>query len=411
MTQQSTQQRTRRDHIRANGSDQSVISSNDILDNALARVGRLEMVLAATGGALHDVNNLLTVLSGHLYLMTESVRDQPDLYSKSRNARNAAERASTLIHELLTFARDPHEDATVICPARHVVAMKSLLRRSIDSKHRFEIRHSDSPWSVATSAAQLESALANLVINAHEAMSQPGSIEVCIENVELPQDRATKLKLAPGEYVCLQVIDTGAGIPADVLSRVTEPLFTSKPAGQGSGMGLAMVQRFTAKALGGLRVNSVEGCGTRVQIWLPRTDRSSEVTASMTIPLSTLPSGEESVLLVAHDLDVRDTVHQLLEALGYRVTSTGMRTEAVEIVRQQMDVAIFICDRSANDVEQDWIDAVRRVKPEIRHLAILPPGISAADAAPDANAYLYQPIGVAELARSMRSALEPNPCR
>ncbi|HEX9852221.1 MAG TPA: histidine kinase dimerization/phospho-acceptor domain-containing protein, partial [Woeseiaceae bacterium] len=105
-----------------------------LLDRALARVGRLEAVMAVSGGTLHDVNNLLTVLSGNLYLLTESVRNDPDLYEKGRRARNATERASALIREVLTFARDPDQRSIAICPANHVLALEPLLRRAIDKK-------------------------------------------------------------------------------------------------------------------------------------------------------------------------------------------------------------------------------------------------------------------------------------
>jgi signal transduction histidine kinase len=239
-----------------------------LIDTALARVARLEMALAATGGALHDVNNLLTVLGGNLYLMTESVRHDPAALNKCRSARNAAERASTLIRELLSSAKDADDTVDVICPARHVLTMEPILRRSVGSKHRFCVSHSKNPWPVAASAAQLESAVANLVINASEAMEERGSIEICIDNQIL--DEACSLSLPVGEYVRLSVIDNGSGIPEDLLPRITEPLVTGKASGRGNGLGLSMVRRFAAQSAGGLRIDSVVGRGTRIEIWLPR---------------------------------------------------------------------------------------------------------------------------------------------
>ena len=167
------------------------------LDEALSRVGRLESMLAATGGALHDVNNLLTVLAGNLYLMTEAVRDHPQLLEKSRGTRNTAQRASSLLRELLDSAREPEDQAGIINPAKHVAALKPLLHRGINKKHRFEIRHSKDPWTVAASASQFESAVMNLVINANEAMSEPGAIEIRVENVELDPEQGSRREDRP----------------------------------------------------------------------------------------------------------------------------------------------------------------------------------------------------------------------
>jgi CheY-like chemotaxis protein/anti-sigma regulatory factor (Ser/Thr protein kinase) len=365
-------------------------------------------VLAITGGTLHDVNNLLTVVSGNLYLLTEEVRGQQKLYDRIRGARNTAERGSALMRELLTFARDPDNEPQAICPANHIVAMEPLLRRGIDEQHCFEIKHSDEPWSVAASAAQLESAVVNLVINAHDALSARGTVSVRIDNINIGDERAQQLGMQRGDYVCIRIADDGVGIPAAQLSRVTEPLYTSKPAGHGSGLGLAMVQRFTAACGGTLRIRSVEHRGTFVEMWLPRCKSQAEVTANMTLPLSTLPSGNESVLLVNQNAEVRAAVQQILEALGYSVVSTGAHDAAVELVDTLTELSIVVCERSTDDLQtmNQWLDSVRKIKPDIRQLAVLEPGVSAADAAPDADAYLHRPIAIFDLAHSMRAALE-----
>jgi nitrogen-specific signal transduction histidine kinase len=386
---------------------------DDVLDAALARIGKLEIVLAATGGALHDVNNLLTVLSGHLYLLTEAVRDQPALLIKARDSRNTAERASTLIRELLSFARERNELATVICPANHALAIEPLLRRAVDGKHNLEILHSNDPWPVACSGTQLESALANLVINATDAMSKAGTIVVGVANAVLSPSEASGLTLQPGEYVCLQVTDTGCGIPAKLLAKVTQPLFTSKPAGAGNGMGLAMVERFAHGAGGAIRVDSVEGQGTSVRIWLPRSGRQLDSTASMTLPLSTLPSGNEAVLLVSENSEVRAAVQQLLDALGYSVVTADDRIAALQLAGKHPELAVTICDRTEGTLELDreWLSSLRHISPNMRHLAILASDAHANASAPDADAHLWRPIGIAELAKSMRVALDSPKCQ
>jgi nitrogen-specific signal transduction histidine kinase/CheY-like chemotaxis protein len=388
-------------------------SRDDILDAALARIGKLEIVLAATGGALHDVNNLLTVLSGHLYLLTEAVREQPALLAKARDSRNTAERASTLIRELLSFARDKNESVTVICPAKHALAIEPLLRRAVDARHKLEVLHCKSPWPVACSGTQLESALANLIINANDAMLNAGLIVVGITNDVLSPSEASGLALRAGDFVCLQVTDTGCGIPAALLDKVIQPLYTSKPRGAGSGMGLSMVQRFANAAGGAMRIASVEGQGTTVRVWLPRSEQQPDSTANMTLPLSTLPAGSETVLLVTEDPDVRAAVQQLLDALGYSVIATNDRGAALQLARKHPELALTICDRTEANLGPDrqWLSSLRHVLPHMRHLAILASDARASKTAPDADAHMWRPVGIADLAKSMRAALEAPQCR
>ncbi|MGH8221771.1 MAG: ATP-binding protein [Woeseiaceae bacterium] len=378
-----------------------------LLDCALARVARLESALAATAGTLHDVNNLLTVLSGSLYLMTEAVRKQPDLLQKSRRARNTAERASALIRELLAFTREPAEEERSICPARHATEMEALLRRGIPAQHKFKVAQSPDPWSITASASQFESAVANLVKNAHEALTSPGAVTVRVDNVSLRQGGERGVNVGAGDYVRVQVSDNGTGIPVDVLSRVTDPLFTTKAAGHGSGMGLAMVRRFAEHAGGALSIDSVEGRGTTVTMWLPRAQSAAEGTANMTLPLSTLPSGDESVLLVIGDAEVRATVAQLLEALGYTVIPAGDRADAIVAAERRSELSAVVCDRAPadRDAGEAWFEAIRRARPGIRQLAILESGVRVEDAALRSDAWIHRPITIAELARSMRQAL------
>lgn len=379
-----------------------------LLDEACARVGRLEAVLAATGGTLHDVNNLLTVLSGNLYLLTEAVRDNPALLARCRTARNTAQRAGELIHELLNFARDREQSTDLICPARHVQSMDPLLRRGIDAVHRFKIKSDEEPWFVAASAAQFESAVANLVINAHEAMSSPGAIEVRVRNTSLNNVRCGAGLEIHGDFVCVSVSDNGSGIPADLLRRVADPLFTSKPRGQGNGMGLSMVKAFAVRAGGNFTIESEEGKGTTARIWLPRKSRSGDSTASLTMPISTLPAGDETVLLVTADSAARATMTQLLDALGYTVLQSGNRKNALNLARNNEGISLLICERTdkLHAEERRWLEEVRKYAPEARQVALLDPDADAQEVAAEADACVRLPIAVPDLARSIRSALE-----
>lgn len=387
---------------------QESAAEGDRFSEISERVARLEAVLAASGGTLHDVNNLLTVLSGNLYLLTEAVRKEPDLLERCRSARNTVQRAAALIQELLSFARGSAETASVICPARHLRSMVPLLQRGLGTGHRIVLKSGDDPWHVAASAAQLESAVANLVLNSKEAMTSPGSIVISVENFTEEHNRKSEDCSRAEDYVRIVVTDNGPGIPETLIPKVTQPLFTSKASGKGNGMGLAMVRSFAERAGGSLRIESVLGKGTRISILLPRRLQDVDVTANLTMPIATLPTGEESVLLFATDPEARATINQLLDALGYSVFQCRDRQHGLRVARECSELSLVICERSdeQQQPEQEWLNELIRIKPGIRHLAILGPEANAATAAPDAHACVRHPIGVPNLASTIRSALE-----
>lgn len=384
-----------------------------VLDQALARVARLEAALAASGGALHDVNNLLTVLSGQLFLMTEALREQPEILDKSRSARNAAERASALIRELLGSAQDACAETNIVCPAHHVVAATNLLRRGIPSMHRFAVAHDDDPWTVRASASQLESALANLVINAAEAMSEPGMIDVRIDKVSVDAGLATQRSLEAGDYVRISVADNGPGIPADRLQDIRQPLVTTKARGHGYGIGLSMVDRFARAAGGSLHIDSREGHGTRMSIYLPRSAERADVTANLTLPLATLPNGDETVMLCTRDNDVRQTVGQLLSALGYTVLTAKNRAEALAHASRTDSIAVIVSDRFGitRDEYDHSLRSLRHSQPEMRQVVILELGEDIAEVAANADASVHRPVAIAELAIAVRKAIGVSVCR
>jgi nitrogen-specific signal transduction histidine kinase len=382
--------------------------SEDLRHSLVQRIARLEAALALTAGTVHDVNNVLTVLSGNLFLLTESTRGQPELYEQARRARNAAERGSTLLRELLTYGRDADDGTRAINPADHVAALQPLLARAIGGDHELIIDVDRAAGSVDASAAQFESVLINLAINARDALSRRGKVRISVQSAEADGRQSAPGSLASGSYVCIEVADDGCGIPQEHLDLVTEPLFTTKPPDRGSGLGLSMVKRFAEKSDGALAIHSGEGRGTRVQIWLPRSGRLAETTANMTLPLSTLPGGDETIVLVSRDADVRASLQQILEALGYSVRVAENAEQVEPLLAQPPAPALLIAERSADaaNVERRWLQGLRDVNGRLRHVALLQPGADPAEAAADADSYLYRPVNVLALAKKVRSVLE-----
>lgn len=381
--------------------------NEDSRNSMIQRIARLEAALTLTAGTVHDVNNCLTVLTGNLFLLTESVRDQPKLFEHARRARNAAERGSTLLRELLTFNREPDAEAQAISPGNHVAALQPLLARAIGGDHHLELAVDRDTGSVVASAAQFESVLINLVINARDALDRSGTVRIVVRNLEVAEGDATR-ELKAGSYVCTEIIDDGRGIPEKHLARVTDPLFSTKQEHRGSGLGLTMVKGFAERSDGALLIDSTEGRGTRVSIWLPRSDRPAETTANMTLPLSTLPGGDERLVLMSGDQDVRVSIQQILEVLGYTVLIAEGAEQAEALLMQTPRPVLLISERSsrASSVEQHWLKSLKDGNGELRHIALLQTGTDADEAASDAEGHLYRPVNVSELAQTVRTVLE-----
>jgi signal transduction histidine kinase/CheY-like chemotaxis protein len=383
----------------------------DLANELIARVARLEASLTLTAGTVHDVNNVLTVLSGNLFLLTESVRDQPKLCEQARRARNAAARGSTLLRELLTYNREPDGETKCICPANHVTALQPLLLRTvraIGAGNELKVTVDDNPGSVMASAARFESVVINLVINARDALQAHGKVHVRVNNVYLQEERAKKLGLAADRYVCVRVTDNGRGIPARYLERVTEPLFSTKRKDGGSGLGLAMVKHFVESCRGALRIDSAEGRGTRVSLWLPRSEKLAETTANMTLPLSTLPGGDERLLLLSRDAELRGLIQQILESLGYTVMAAASMEDADRALAGSPGPALVISERSTESLRVDrrWLGELRETYPGVRHVALLQAGANVDEVAADSDGHLHRPVTVPEIAKTVRNALE-----
>ena len=382
--------------------------SEDQRYSLVQRIARLEAALALTAGTVHDVNNVLTVISGNLFLLTESVRDQPQVYEQARRARNAAERGSTLLRELLTYGRDTNNETRAINPADHVAALQPLLARAIGGDHVLEVDVDYEAGSVDASAAQFESALINLAINARDALSRRGTVRISVRGAEVDGREPAPARLSRGSYVCIEVADDGCGIPKEHLARVTEPLFSTKPPDRGSGLGLSMVKRFAEQSDGALAIHSADGQGTRVQVWLPRSAKLAETTANMTLPLSTLPGGDERIVLLLRDADVRSSLQQILETLGYSVHAAARPEQVEPMFAQPQAPLLLLAERSADtaDAERRWLQEFRKANGRLRHVALLQPGADPSEVAADADSYLYRPVNVLALAKIVRRVLE-----
>jgi PAS domain S-box-containing protein len=239
---------------------------------ALQRAQKLEAVGKLTGGVAHDFNNILHIISANVQLMLHSGE-----YNVKRlhGILDAVQRGSTLASQLLAFARRQPLHPGVVNVARLLERMDSLVHRAAGDAVAIRIHSAADLWDALVDPNQLENVILNLVINARDAMDGKGSIAIRLDNVTLAGDALPDPEIQPGQYVLIEVADTGAGMPPEVMEHAFEPFFTTKPEGKGTGLGLSMAHGFVKQSGGHIRLSSSVGAGTSVCIYLPRCMREA----------------------------------------------------------------------------------------------------------------------------------------
>lgn len=230
---------------------------------------KMEAVGQLAGGVAHDFNNILTAVTGNLELY-EEIDDPEERDQFVRDAHNAAERAAALVRQLLAYSRK-----STMAVAEYSVPLvfdqvSTLSRRLLPSSIRLVFAQPAEGMRVRVDQNQLITAMINLIVNARDAMNGNGLLEVRAGGCDViePTPMLDGASIAPGRYVCITIQDNGPGIPKDILRRVTEPFFTTKAIGEGSGLGLSMVEGFARQSGGGMMIETSQS-GTRVRLYLP----------------------------------------------------------------------------------------------------------------------------------------------
>ena len=280
---------------------------------ALAQSQKMEAVGQLTGGIAHDFNNLLTVIFGNLELIERRTDDEKTA-RLADFARQAADRAAKLTHQLLAFSRTQNLTLKAVDLNGLVTGMHDLLGRTIGPMVRIEMALDPaSPWASAD-ANQLELAILNLSINARDAMADGGVLTIATG------DRSAEGgDLAPGDYAVISVRDTGSGIPTHLLSKVFDPFFTTKPIGKGTGLGLSQVYGIAQQSGGTVRLTSVEGQGSTVEIWLPAAEATVAAAEEVFRAEADADGPNQRILVVDDDEAVRRFIVECLQSLGYKV--------------------------------------------------------------------------------------------
>ncbi len=311
---------------------------------ALVQAQKMEAVGQLTGGLAHDFNNLLSIIIGNLAALKERLPPGGNTGEFLDPALHAAQRGAELIKRLLTFSRGQTLEPRAVEVGALVLNMTQLLARTLTESVRIHTRLPEQPLHAFVDPHQLENALLNLALNARDAMAGEGDLTIAVSSRHIPDSLSMLVELPVGEYVQIDVTDTGSGIEPEALARVFEPFFTTKPFGRGSGLGLSMVYGFVRQSGGNIRVRSTPGAGTTVTFVLPRTEAPApvEIQPDAATPARSLRTGP--VLLVEDEAEVRRIIRLQLTELGYPVIEAPDGLEAQALLENVKDIAFLVTD-------------------------------------------------------------------
>jgi PAS domain S-box-containing protein len=387
------------------------ITQRRAAEEQLIQAQKMESVGQLTGGIAHDFNNMLTVITGTIEILADGVKDVPHLAKVTQLISEAADRGAQLTASLLAFARkQPLQPAEIDVNAFICEAVR-LLSQTLGKQIEIRTALSGDAWPAFVDSSQLTSALVNLAINARDAMPLGGRLTFATSNVALgvPEAMASGVERA-GDYVVIEVRDTGTGIPQSHLDRIFDPFFSTKEVGQGTGLGLSMVFGFAKQSGGSVEVRSAEGCGTTFRIYLPKADMSAlRPQAQDDLPVR---GGHETILCVDDDPKIRDYVTIQLESLGYKVILAASADEALVIINRGAAFDLLFTDivmpGSMNG--RQLAETVMAGRPSLRVLftsgytdGALPLQGRVGHGIP----LLTKPYRRAELARMLRRCLDP----
>ncbi|MFP3944458.1 MAG: chemotaxis protein CheB [Alphaproteobacteria bacterium] len=378
-------------------------------EEELRQARKMEVMGKLVGGVAHDFNNLLTIILGNLELLARRTAATDDR-KQIQTALEAAKLAANLTHQMLIFAR-----RRTLAPARVdldtlIPETAEMIRRIIDESIRVTISVEKGTPAVYADEATLRAALLNLAVNARDAMPDGGQLTVRTATVKLkPRRDAGKTGTYPSAYARISVTDTGAGMTPDLLERVSEPFFTTKEIGKGSGLGLSMVYGFAKKSGGWIEIDSKPGKGTTVSILLPAMEEepAAPPASARAAGDGDLPRGNERILVVEDDSRVRETTVMKLKMLGYEVLEAENGPAALDLLAKGEAFDLLFTDQvmpggmSGSDLARE----MRKQRPNLPvlftsgyapHKLALEPG----------DALLEKPYGIDMLAQKVREVLD-----
>ncbi|MDA9510491.1 ATPase [Bradyrhizobium sp. CCBAU 11386] len=386
------------------------ITQKRAAEEQLIQAQKMEAVGQLTGGIAHEFNNMLTVITGTIEILADAVKDNPPLATITKLISEAADRGAALTSSLLSFARKQALQPTEIDVNELLEELAKLLLATFDKKIEITTKLDGKVWLAFADRGQLSSALLNLAINARDAMLDGGRLTLTTRNVVFGVREAVAVGAGyAGDYVEIEIADTGTGMRQAVLERIFDPFFSTKEVGKGTGLGLSMVFGFAKQSGGGIKVASQEGSGTVFTIYLPKAEASTLRPAGFDD--RKVVGGRETILCVEDDHDVRHYVTVQLEGLGYKVIPAANATEALAIAAEGTPFDLLFTDivMAGGMNGRELAEQMVAARPSLRVLftsGYAYDSLHAQGRATMGAPLLRKPYRKAELARMLRRSLD-----
>jgi PAS domain S-box-containing protein len=386
------------------------IAERKLLEEQLSQAQKMEAVGTLAGGIAHDFNNLLAAILGYAELIKQSLPDGDKLRRYAVAVEKSAGDAASLTSQLLGFARKGKFEIKPVNINQTINNTEEILNRSLNKLVSIDTRLQENLWLTGGDPSQLQQIFINLGINAGDAMPGGGRLTYTTNNIVADEPFvADKAGMAPGNYVHINVTDTGEGIPRENLSRIFEPFYTTKEMGRGTGLGLASVYGTVDSHNGHIFVTSESGKGTAFDIYLPAIEEDA-------IPEETHPkveagAGNETILVVDDEESIRELATEMLSSLGYRVLIAADGLRAAKVYKEHMnDIDVVLLDMSMPEMDgRRTFRKLRQINPEVR--VVLSSGFGRDRKIEDALAegilgFVKKPYRIAELSAALRRVID-----
>ncbi|MDO9531638.1 MAG: PAS domain S-box protein [Deltaproteobacteria bacterium] len=387
------------------------ISERKALEAQFLQAQKMEAVGRLAGGVAHDFNNMLGVIIGHAELAMMEVSVTEPLYQNLQEIRKAAQRSADLTRQLLAFARQQTVKPRVLDLNDTVSGMLKMLQRLIGEDIDLVWAAGHDLWKVKIDPSQIDQILANVAVNARDAIAGVGKITIETTNASLDDAYCSDhAEFVPGEYVLLAVGDDGCGMDKEILAQIFEPFFTTKGVGQGTGLGLATVYGIVKQNDGFINVYSEPGQGTTFKIYLPRCQAEATQDQAETA-VKSLPGGSETVLLVEDEKAILELGQAMLEKLGYTVLTAGTPEEAIRLAGEHTgDMQLLISDVVMPEMNgRELAERLIVMKPRLKSLYMsgyTANVIARRGVLDEGVQFLQKPFSLKALATKVREVLE-----
>ncbi|HEY5673168.1 MAG TPA: ATP-binding protein [Malonomonas sp.] len=377
-----------------------------LLAEQLRQSQKMEVVGTLAGGIAHDFNNLLTPILGYAELAMQRPEANEALQKDLKRIFSAAEQAKGLVKQILSFSRRSDQQRTAVSMQQIVREVFELIRPTFPKSLDIKLQLPEKDLVVDADPVQMHQVVMNLCTNAWQAMGGKGELQISLEPTLLSAEESKKLNISAGDSLCLKVFDSGCGIDTETLEKIFDPFFTTKKSGEGTGLGLAVVQGILLGHGGAIRVESVIGQGSCFSVYLPLSESVQRLDAEQPLPRAQ----GELILLVDDNEGIVTLLREGLSAFGYRVDAYCSSQQALDAFRRQpAKYDLLLSDRMMPELSgQQLAEQVRLLRPEFPVLFMT--GYDAAEdfsspSLPGADPCLAKPVTASEVARRIVACL------